>query len=87
MHGGPVTGYFHEGDLVASTFAETSWSLDSNTPPEYGQMGTINGGSAAYFDHWNTAADDTGTSYRIGDRLGPIPAGTTVTLYAIAATG
>ncbi len=81
LHGGPVTGFFHEGDLVASTFADLS------TLEGYADMGTVDGGSAAYFDHWNTSADDTGTSYRIGDHLGPIPAATTVTLYAIAATG
>ncbi|CAB4333198.1 unannotated protein [freshwater metagenome] len=81
LHGGPVTGYFHEGDLVSSTFSD-AYSLDN-----YTQMGTIDGGGAAYFDHWNTQADDTGTSYRIGDHLGHIPDGTTVTLYAIAATG
>jgi hypothetical protein len=87
LHGGPVPGYFYEGDLVASTFAETNYSLDPNTGPEYGQMGTVDGGSGAYFSHWNTAADDSGTSYQLGDHLGPLPAGTTVTLYAIAATG
>ena len=87
LHGGPVPGYFYEGDLVASTFAETNYSLDPNTGPEYGQMGTIDSGSGAYFSHWNTSADDTGTSYQLGDHLGPLPAGTTVTLYAIAATG
>lgn len=81
LHGGAVTAYYVEGDLVASTFADGT-SLDGQP-----QMGTIDGGSAAYFDHWNTSADDTGTSYRIGDRLGPVTAGTTVTLYAIAATG
>ncbi len=87
LHGGPVTGFFHAGDVVASTFADTAWSLDGNTGPEYGYMGSIDGGSAAYFSHWNTRADDTGTSYQLGDHLGPIPDGTTVTLYAIAATG
>jgi hypothetical protein len=87
MHGGPLPGYFHEGDLVASTFADTAWSLDGGTAPEYGLMGTVGGGSAAYFGHWNTSADDTGTSYFLGDHLGPVAPGTTVTLYAIAATG
>jgi hypothetical protein len=87
MHGGPVTGYFHEGDLVASTFSDTAWSLDGSVGPEYGQMGTVGGGSAAYFGHWNTQPDDTGTSYFLGDHLGHIPDGTTVTLYAIPATG
>jgi len=87
MHGGPVTGYFYEGDLVSATFADTAWSLDMSTPPEYGYMGTILSGTAAYFDHWNTASDDSGTKYLLGDRLGPIPDGTTVTLYAIPFTG
>ena len=87
MHGGPVAGYFYEGDLVSATFADTNYSLDSNTAPEYGFMGTINAGQGAYFSHWNTAADDTGTSYQLGDHLGHIPDGTTVTLYAIPATG
>jgi hypothetical protein len=87
VHGGPVTGYFHEGDLVASTFSDTNWSLDSNTAPEYGFIGTVDSGRGAYFGHWNTAADDSGTSYQLGDHLGHIPDGTTVTLYAIAATG
>ena len=81
QHGGPVTGFFHEGDLVASTFA------DSSTLDGYAYIGVIDGGTAAYFDHWNTSADDTGTSYHLGDHLGPIPAATTVTLYAIPATG
>ncbi|MEO0312814.1 MAG: hypothetical protein RL140_44 [Actinomycetota bacterium] len=87
LHGGPVTGYFYEGDLVASTFADTAWSLDASTPPEYGNMGTVNGGDAAAFNHWCTSADDTGTKYYLGDHLGPAPAGTTITLYAIASTG
>jgi hypothetical protein len=87
LHNGPVTGYFYEGDLVASTFADTAWSLDGGTGPEYGLMGTVSGGSAAYFGHWCTTADDTGTKYFLGDHLGPVPAGTTITLYAIPATG
>jgi hypothetical protein len=87
LHGGPVTGYFYEGDPVASTFADTAWSLSGSVGPEYGNMGTINGGSAAYFDHWCTAADDSGTKYYLGDTLGAAPAGTTVTLYAIPSTG
>jgi hypothetical protein len=87
VHGGPVTGFFHAGDLVASTFADTSFSLDGSVGPEYGFMGTVDAGRGAYFSHWNTSADDTGTTYNLGDRLGPIPAGTRVTLYAIAATG
>jgi len=87
QHGGPVPGYFHEGDLVASTFADTAWSLDGGTAPEYGFMGTVDAGRGAYFSHWNTSADDTGTSYFLGDHLGPVAPGTTVTLYAIAATG
>jgi hypothetical protein len=82
VHDGPVSGFFHEGDLVSSTFADSQYSLDSNA-----YMGTIDGGSAAYFDHWNTSADDSGTSYNLGDQLGHIPDGTTVTLYAIPATG
>mgnify|MGYP006949113992 CR=1 FL=1 len=71
----------------AASLAGANYSLDSNTAPEYGFMGTINAGQGAYFSHWNTAADDTGTSYQLGDHLGHIPDGTTVTLYAIPATG
>lgn len=84
QHGGAPTGHFLAGTAAASTFADGE---DVYNGPSYGYMGTIGGGQAAYFGHWNTAVDDTGTTYYPGDILPALADGVHVTLYAIVSTG
>ena len=84
QHGGAPSVQHHAGDAVASTFADGEHVYNG---PTYGYMGTISGGQAAYFGHWNTAVDDTGTTYYPGDILPALANGAHVILYAIPSTG
>lgn len=81
--GGAPTTVSRGGDTVASTFAD---GTPLSGPPTYGYAGDSLG-SAGYFDHWNTRADGTGTSYYLGDVLPDAPAGTVVVLYGILSFG